>query len=111
MTAKVYGEPYYDFPVKDGQEITAKELKAAYDDGHQFIRIKLTDGHFSPKITLFPSDELSEVNGGLVYVDNASSKSTLFVVYGDNDSPIKMTPGEIRSAYGTSKSGWKVYIH
>lgn len=57
MTAKIDPKAFFDLPFENGKDITDKELKAAYDAGHTFIHIDLSDAHFSPQITLFNGNE------------------------------------------------------
>ncbi|WP_066752871.1 hypothetical protein, partial [Proteus myxofaciens] len=109
MTNKIHIEGFYEFSFENGQEITAQELKAIYDKKNYFINIDLTEERFSPKITLFSATELNEAPGGIIRIDNQSSKTSL-LVWDPNSQPIKVMPGDTCSVHGTKNYGWAIHF-
>ncbi len=107
MTAKIDPKAFFDLPFENGKEITDKELKAAYDAGHTFIHIDLSDAHFSPQITLFNGNELDRIRGGVIRIDNNSTKSTL-VAEGPSKKPEQLKAGYYYHASGTT--GWGIIV-
>ncbi|HID5224628.1 TPA: hypothetical protein ACXEMW_003231 [Proteus mirabilis] len=107
MTAKIEPKAFFDLPFENGKKITDTELKAAYDAGHSFIRIDLTDGHFAPEVTLFNGSELDRIRGGIIRIDNNSTQSIL-VAEGPSKKPEQLKAGYYYHASGTT--GWSILI-
>ena len=107
MTTKLEG--FFELPFENEKPITDKQLKAAYDKGHYNIYIDLTDVCFSPEITLFDSNELGSVQGGIIHIDNRSSKSTQ-VASAPGNKPMQVEADYFCSASGYKNTGWNIAI-
>lgn len=100
---------FFEFPFQHNQRITDKQLKAVYDEGHPFIHIILTDTHFSPEIILFNDNGLDEILGGVIHIENNSSKTTK-VASGTTREPEPVRKNHYYSAVGNKDTGWLINI-
>nr|WP_314263738.1 hypothetical protein [uncultured Moellerella sp.] len=107
MTTKLEG--FFELPFENGKPITDKQLKDAYDKGHYNIHIDLTDELFSPEITLFDSNELGTLQGGVIHIDNKSSKSTQ-IASAPGKKPEQLRGGYFYSASGNKNTGWNITV-